>query len=115
MDRLISEQAVIDRLSHWYSNMLETGKEQEDLIEVIKAIPSAEPKWIPCSERLPQYTDDYTVTVGINNGYGMYYEVRTALYQVTFNQWIVYESEKTLVGEVIAWQDSLEPYKTERE
>jgi hypothetical protein len=44
MDRLISEQAVIDRLSNWYSDMLETGKEHEDLIEVIKAIPSAEPK-----------------------------------------------------------------------
>ena len=45
----ISRQAVIDRLSHWYSDMLETNKEQEDLIEVIKAIPSAEPKtghWI---------------------------------------------------------------------
>ena len=44
MDRLISEQAVIDRITRWYSDMLETGKEQEDLIEVIKAIPSAEPK-----------------------------------------------------------------------
>ena len=43
MDRLISEQAVIDRLSHWYSDMLEIGKEQEDLVDVIKAIPSAEP------------------------------------------------------------------------
>ena len=49
MDRLISEKAVIDRLSHWYSDMLETGEEQEDLIEVIRAIPSAEPNtgyWI---------------------------------------------------------------------
>lgn len=49
MDRLISEQAVIDRLTRWYSDMLETSKEQENLIEVIKAIPSAEPKtgyWI---------------------------------------------------------------------
>ena len=51
MDRLISEQAVIDRLSHWYSDMLETGKEQEDLIDVIKAIPSAEPKMV-------EYTGD---------------------------------------------------------
>ena len=47
MDRLISEQAVIDRITRWYSDMLETGKEQEDLIEVIKAIPSAEQKWCP--------------------------------------------------------------------
>ena len=54
MDRLIREQVVIDRLSHWYSDMLETGKEQEDLIEVIKAIPSAEPKtahWIADIDR----------------------------------------------------------------
>ena len=54
MDRLISEQAVIDRLSHWYSDMLETNKEQEDLIEVIKAIPSAEPKtghWIDDTDK----------------------------------------------------------------
>lgn len=45
----ISRQAAIDRLSHWYSDMLETNKEQEDLMEVINAIPSAEPKtghWI---------------------------------------------------------------------
>ena len=32
----------MDRLTRWYSDMLETSKEQEDLIEVIKAIPSAE-------------------------------------------------------------------------
>lgn len=41
MDRLISEQAVIDRLTRWYSDMLETGKEKENLVDVIKAIPSA--------------------------------------------------------------------------
>lgn len=62
MDRLISEKAVIDRLTRWYSDMLETGEEKEDLIEVIRAIPSAEPKWIPVSERLPESCGMYIVT-----------------------------------------------------
>ena len=67
MNKLISEQVVIDRLSHWYSDMLETGKEQEDLIEVIKAIPPAEPDWIPVSERSPEKSGDYWCTFGGTN------------------------------------------------
>ena len=51
MDRLISEQAVIDAVSEW----LYDKTRKESIETVIKAIPSAEPKtgyWI---ENAPEY------------------------------------------------------------
>ena len=42
MDRLISEQAVIEAIKEWASHMFTTPT--GDLLKLIKAIPSAEPK-----------------------------------------------------------------------
>ena len=60
MDRLLSEQAVIDVINGCLIN-------RQTVIDRIKAIPSAEPKWIPCSERLPQ-EDDYKPSYEVCDG-----------------------------------------------
>ena len=60
MDRLISEQAVIDTIDKWTKNMgvliALPANEVTPLFESIHDLPSVnpkEPKWIPVSERLP--------------------------------------------------------------
>ena len=81
------------------------------------AIKALEQRWIPVSERLPEFTADYKVTVGINyDGGGMFPEVRIALYNKVYKCWVVYESDRAIVGDVIAWMPSLpEPYKEDAE
>ena len=57
LDRLISEQAVIDAVSEW----LYDKTRKESIETVIKAIPPAEPQKIPVSERLPEDDGLYLV------------------------------------------------------
>ena len=63
MDRLISEQAVIDAIKEWTSYIFTTPT--GDLLRLIKAIPSAEPKtgyWIVhehAEEFLGRVVDNY--------------------------------------------------------
>ena len=52
MDRLISEQAVIESIEFFQMNPQHF--DFVNLIDDIKDIPSAEPRWIPVSERLPK-------------------------------------------------------------
>ena len=63
MSDLISRQAAIDALSR-ISNMNMCAKNYIMVKDMLKAIPSArpEPRWIPCSERLPDTNGDYIVT-----------------------------------------------------
>ena len=57
MDRLISEQAVLEVINNAILlGRFDCGKERT--IEEIKAIPSAEPQWIPI-ERLPKHYDSH--------------------------------------------------------
>lgn len=73
-------------------------------------------RWMPCDKELPKFTSDYLVTVGINHmGIGMHNEIRVALYHIINKRWYVYESEKKIIGEPIAWMPLPEPYKEEKE
>lgn len=51
----VSRKEVIDTITHWFSDMLETGKEEYSIDDVLNSLPSVTPtqRWIPCSERLP--------------------------------------------------------------
>ena len=52
MNDLISRQAAID-LCDWYDN--------PSMREDLEKLPSAQPGWIPCSERLPEQKGIYPV------------------------------------------------------
>ena len=95
MDRLISEQAVIDAVSEW----LYDKTRKESIETVIKAIPSAEPKWIPVSEGVPKRNGYYLVT-------GRQGAVNKRLYQDGhwYGNWAI-----------LAWMPLPEPYKIESE
>lgn len=88
-------------------------KVKDKLTEVCQlAINALDQRWIPVSEKLPEFTADYKVTVGINyDGDGMFPEVRIALYNKVYKCWVVYESDRAIVGDVIAWMPLPDPYK----
>lgn len=80
------------------------------------AIKALDQRWIPVSERLPEFTADYKVTVGINyDGGGMFPEVRIALYNKVYKCWVVHESDRAIVGDVIAWMPLPDPYEEDEE
>lgn len=71
--------------------------------------------WIPCSERLPEYTADYNVTVGIGSILGYFEEVRTYRYEICnsknpYRKWIIPNNVDEVIN-IIAWQPLPEPYK----
>lgn len=90
-------------------------KVKDKLTEVCQLATNAlDQRWIPVSKRLPKFTADYKVTVGINyDGGGMFPEVRIALYNKVYKCWVVYESDRAIVGDVIAWMPLPEAYKAE--
>ena len=54
MADLIDREAAIDKYGDWY---VEEGTEEgfiSDMRHFFEMLPSAEPQWIPCSERLPE-------------------------------------------------------------
>ena len=57
MDDLISRQAAIDALHMHLMYRMGTDSNKKRLDEWINNLPSAQPeqRWIPCSERLPEY------------------------------------------------------------
>lgn len=73
---------------------------------------NAQPKvgeWIPCSERLPEDTSNYLVTVMIGSPFGAYKEVRSAIYNIKTG-WYVYKNTDEVVA-VIAWKEPSEPWE----
>ena len=72
-------------------------------------------KWIPVGERLPETTDYYLVTVGMNEYGLMIPSVRTALYNAKTKDFTVHTgTNMCIVGDVIAWRDCLpQPYQPE--
>jgi hypothetical protein len=78
--------------------------------EIIKALPSAQPErqWIPCSERLPDKTDDYLCSY---NGCAV---VDICEYDPDRKEWgFFYDGGWKVVSNVIAWMPLPEPWKGE--
>ena len=60
MSDLISRQAAIDgKISIQRANGVEIYSDEAVPVEYLKRLPSAEPRWIPVSERLPEERDWY--------------------------------------------------------
>ena len=97
MDDLISRQAAIDAF-YYYPNINWTTL---DVMEKIDKVPPAQ-QWIPCSERPPEESGDYLVTVAHHSG----------------ESWIEIDQFDNINGswwhymdDVIAWMPRPKPYK----
>lgn len=65
MSDLISRQAAIKKIEWWFGIL----KQNPDiLIDVIKTLPSAQ-QWIPVSERFPEESGMYFVTIQYHNDF----------------------------------------------
>lgn len=101
---------VIERLQYKADNIkakLEPSYFTE-CIDYLKSLPR-EDKWIPCSERLPEKSDAYLVTVPClpneNNVLKLFYHTQRG-------QW--FSAGDYIHNDVLAWQLLPEPYKAEQ-
>lgn len=91
---------------HYFSEAIGVIRKQSIISALEKQIDDG---WIPCSERLPEYTDNYNVTVGIGSMLGYFEEVRTYRYEIfngknPYRKWIIPNNANEIVN-VIAWQN----------
>lgn len=101
MDRLISEQAVIESIEFFQMNPQHF--DFVNLIDDIKDIPSAEPRWIPVNDRLPE---KYTYTLWCSLG---------GCVQSDYFNGEFWEDAEKYGYEVIAWMPLPQAYKVESE
>ena len=66
--------------------------------------------WIPCSERLPDISNSYLVTIKSENDGEPIYETAHEIFWVSDNKWDC-ERDEDCEWKVTAWQNKLEPYK----
>ena len=98
-------------------NMYEDGEFPLSLADEIKNVleRQIDSGWVKCSESLPEYTDDYNVTVGIGSILGYFEEVRTYRYEIfngknPYRKWIIPNNFNEIVN-VIAWKNLPKPYQ----
>ena len=85
----------------------------EDVLEIIDRQPTAEPKWIPVTERLPE-TSDAVLTTYIVNGDRSRKYVEESSYYEHDESWSSPWDEYRIAGtriEVIAWMPFPAPWK----
>ncbi len=113
---LIDRQDAIDVLKRNYpSSCFEDLCKAVDLaIEALSAQP--EPRWIPCSERLPEHpeNDDYYLVTIQCEHYDGWDDYVTGFAEWTKHGW---DEQSCYIGQikVVAWMPLPEPYKEETE
>lgn len=106
--------AVLAKIQKLLAIYPKRKKQKESVNEIDTAIGmaiealKAEPKWIPCSERLPSESDDYLCTIPLDA-----YETYTRV--LTFHKGRFYEDDDewgaTYHDDVLAWMPLPKPYK----
>lgn len=84
-----------------------------EIVEKTVEMVEQEHRWIPVTERLPEYTENCLVWVGVNPlGTEMWMEQRTALFHVPAQRFYVHKScKEELIGEVVKWMPLPQPPK----
>lgn len=68
-------------------------------------------EWISVDDRLPQYTDEYNVTVGVPNEFGYFEKVKTIRFERIKGKeprWVIPKNE---IYNVIAWMELPKKYQ----
>ena len=112
--RLISVSALKEWVENWFTKNRFYHPYAKDnnipiveLYDILEQMPSAQPEWVPCSERLPK--DDRTKIVTLANGNA------ECGYYSNGDWWCIGDSIKLENPIVIAWQPLPEPYREEGE
>ena len=104
-DDMISRQAAIETVRK--------AKDKSELHRMLIQLPSAQPGWIPCSERLPDNNRQVLVYArSVHFVLAKYDEMREAdgTYKM---QWVTFDAWKPFykIKEVIAWMPLPEPWE----
>ena len=108
MDELINKQEVVDLLMERASSLRgipgDLGGACSGAAKLIMQMPPAEPRWIPCSERLPKEEGFYLVTLGYKHGA----ETNIRYFKIENGKryWSLWGNEN-----ITAWMPKPEPYK----
>ena len=69
-------------------------------------------EWISVDDRLPQYTDEYNVTIGVPSEFGYFEKVKTLRFERIKGKeprWVIPKNE---IYNVIAWMELPKKYQT---
>ena len=109
------ERYTLARESHGFGRVEWSGEviSLSDAMDVIRYMPTAEPQWIPCDERLPE-KDDYKSCIECLDGAVWYFTENGTMglgyYYKSTKEWSTTDDLKT-DGKVIAWMPLPKPYK----
>jgi hypothetical protein len=82
-----------------------TFVEYRDVAEkMLNKVPSAEPQWVLCSERLPESDGRYLVTTAVG-----FCKVTTMRFWTGHYWWQLESTQAVLDGNVLAWAELPEP------
>ena len=108
MADLIDRQAAIDAVNEYLriSEVSKTVQNMTSIQAILKWLPSAEPRWIPCSERLPKDGQGVLVTVDDNE-----FDIKVG--SCIYSDGVFFSALYDL--DVIAWMPLPEPWKGEED
>ena len=88
--------------------VMRKAKDKSELHRMLVQLPSAQPGWIPCSERLPKLNGYYLTTIKWGEDF---YEVDCYEYDSHYKEWNEVED---FGGTVVAWMPLPKPWEEEK-